>query len=106
MGKFQPGNPGGPGRPPKVVEDAQRSVLLELFSDAEERAVVKNMIAIAKRRNALQSSAAISAATWLWDRKYGKVKDQVELSGPGGGAIPIEVLIEVPREPVDSDGDA
>jgi len=81
MGKFQPGNPGGPGRPPKVVEDAQQSVLLDLFNEAEERAVVKNMIALAKRRNAMQAAAAISAATWLWDRKYGKVKEHLELSG-------------------------
>lgn len=81
MGKFQLGNPGGPGRPPKIVEEAQRSLLLELFNAAEERAIVKNMIALAKRKGAMQATAAISAATWLWDRKYGKVKDQVELSG-------------------------
>jgi len=81
MGKFQPGNPGGPGRPPKAVEDAQHSVLLELFNEAEERAIVANMIANAKRRGPLAATAAISAATWLWDRKYGKVKDQVEQSG-------------------------
>lgn len=81
MGKFQPGNPGGPGRPPKVVEDAQRSVLLELFNEREERAIVATMIANAKRRGTAAAPAAISAATWLWDRKYGKVKDHVELSG-------------------------
>lgn len=81
MGKFQPGNPGGPGRPPKVVEEAQRSLLLELFDEAAERSIVQNMIANAKRRGVAAAPSAISAATWLWDRKYGKVKDQVEVSG-------------------------
>lgn len=81
MGKFQPGNPGGPGRPPKVVEDAQRSILLELFNEQEERAIVQTMLANAKRRGVMAAPSAISAATWLWDRKYGKVKDQIELSG-------------------------
>lgn len=80
--KGQSGNPAG--RPPKVVEDAKQSVLLELFNEAEERAVVKNMLAIAKRKSAMTSAAAISAATWLWDRKYGKVKEQLELSGEIG----------------------
>lgn len=78
---FQKGHPGGPGRPPRAVEDAQHSVLLELFDEDAERAIVTNMIRIAKRGSIDTSNAAISAATWLWDRKYGKVKEKVELSG-------------------------
>lgn len=82
MGKFQPGQSGNPaGRPPKIVEDAKQSVLLELFNEVEERAIVKNMIANAKRRGVLAAPSATTAATWLWDRKYGKVKQHVELSG-------------------------
>lgn len=92
MGKFQPGNPGGPGRPPKIVEDAQRSVLLELFDEAAERAIVETMIANAKRRGALAAPSAIAAATWLWDRKYGKVKDAVD----HGGELIIRVIRERP----------
>ena len=71
---FEKGNPGGPGRPPKPVEDAKHSVLLDLFNEQEERAVVKAQIREAKKGNT-------TAATWLWDRKYGKVKEQVEQSG-------------------------
>jgi hypothetical protein len=78
---FEKGNPGGPGRPPKAVEDAKQSVLFELFDEKAERAIVLNMVKLAKRSGAMQATAAISAATWLWDRKYGKVKEQMELSG-------------------------
>jgi hypothetical protein len=78
---FQKGNPGGPGRPPKAVEDAKQSVLLELFDEGTERAIVANMIANAKRKGVLAAPSATAAATWLWDRKYGKVKDQIEQSG-------------------------
>lgn len=76
---FEKGQSGNPkGRPPKVVEDAQRSVLLRLFDEKAEEAVVKAMIAKAKSR---MDPGAVAAATWLWDRKYGKVKEQVESSG-------------------------
>jgi hypothetical protein len=71
---FQPGNPGGPGRPPKVVEDAKQSVLQRLFDESAEVAVVKAQI-----RKAKQGDTA--AASWLWDRKYGKVKEVVEQQG-------------------------
>lgn len=95
--KGQSGNPAG--RPPKAVEDAQRSVLLELFNETEERAIVKNMIANAKRKGIVAAPSATVAATWLWDRKYGKVRDRVEHSGPDGGPIVVrEVVIEVPAD--------
>lgn len=93
MSKFQPGQSGNPaGRPPKAVEDARQSVLLRLFNEQAETATVKAMIREAKRGN-------VAAFKELMDRKYGKVKDQVELSGPGGGPIVVrEVIVEVPSE--------
>lgn len=74
---FQPGKSGNPlGRPRKVVEEAKRSVLLELFNEDAERRIIQAMIDRAISR--INDSAAVSAATWLWDRKYGKVTEKNE----------------------------
>lgn len=79
MARFEKGQSGNPsGRPPKIVEDAQQSVLFELFDEKAERAIVMNMVRLAKSRIAPN---AVSAATWLWDRKYGKIKEVKEHSG-------------------------
>lgn len=56
-------------------------MLLELFDEEAERAIVKNMIANAKRTGVVAAHSAINAATWLWDRKYGKPKEFIEHSG-------------------------
>lgn len=67
------------GRKPKIVEDASQSILFELFDESQERATIQNMIAISQDKGTLgRSQAAISAATWLWERKYGKLTDKVE----------------------------
>lgn len=69
---FKPGQSGNPlGRKPRAVEDAQKSVLFELFDEKAERAVILAQIRVAKKGDT-------TAATWLWDRKYGKVKDRVD----------------------------
>jgi hypothetical protein len=67
----------GAGRKPKPVEDAGRAMLLELYAGEAERGVIVNMIAIASS----DSKQAVSAASWLDERKYGKVKDKVEHDG-------------------------
>lgn len=71
---FQKGNPGGPGRPPKIVEDAKQSVLLRLFDEKAEEAVVRAQINEAK-------SGSTVAATWLWERKFGKIKEALDHTG-------------------------
>ena len=69
---FQKGNKGGPGRPKKIVEAADQSLLEKLFDAEAEAMVIVNMITLAST----ESKAAVPAATWLWDRKYGKLGDR------------------------------
>lgn len=71
----------GAGRKPKPVEDAKHSALLSAFDAEAEKAVVANMIEIATSKNPAPGCSPVAAATWLWDRKYGKVKDQTEHTG-------------------------
>lgn len=76
---YQKGNPGGPGRPKKVVEEARLSLLKEIFNEDEERAVILNVMRIAKLKGKTTNQVAINASTWLWDRVYGKPKEYLEL---------------------------
>jgi hypothetical protein len=64
----------GAGRKPKVVEDAQQSILLAEFNADEERLAVRAVITRAKRGD-------VAAFKELMDRKYGKVKEHVEQVG-------------------------
>ncbi len=66
----------GAGRPRKIVEEMAQSVLLELFDERAERQIVEAMIKRAVW--SASDSASVSAATWLWDRKYGKITEKTE----------------------------
>lgn len=69
MGRFVKGQSGNPaGRAPRVVEDEQRSVLLQLFDERAERRVIMGMIEAA-------ADGDVAAFKALYERKYGKVKD-------------------------------
>ena len=74
---FTKGQTGGPGRPKKVVEQLDRAILLELYDEAAERLVILNMITTAS----MPGKQSVSAATWLDERKHGKVTEKVEQSG-------------------------
>ena len=69
MARFEKGKSGNPaGRAPRVVEAAQRSVLLDLFDENAERRVIRGMIEAA-------AGGDVGAFKALYERKYGKVKD-------------------------------
>lgn len=74
---FNGGRREGAGRKTKLIEDARQSVIFELFDDAAERLVVAGQIQLAA--SGVRGSTA--AAQWLFDRKYGKLKESVEQSG-------------------------
>jgi hypothetical protein len=72
MAQFQPGQSGNPaGRKPRVVEDAELSVLTRLFDTAAEEIVIMAMINAA-------ANGDVAAFKALYERKYGRVKDVVE----------------------------
>ncbi|KPV51006.1 hypothetical protein SE17_23685 [Kouleothrix aurantiaca] len=69
MARFVKGESGNPrGRAPRLVENAQRSVLLEMFDENAERRVIRGMIEAA-------ADGDVGAFKALYERKYGKVKD-------------------------------
>lgn len=72
MAKFQPGTSGNPaGRKPRVVEDAERSLVGRVFDDAAEMRAIAAMAALA-------CEGDVAAFKALMERKHGKVKDVVE----------------------------
>jgi hypothetical protein len=72
MAQFQPGQSGNPaGRKPRVVEDAELSLLARLFDAEAEQRVIRAMIEAAV-------GGDVAAFKALYERKYGRVKDIVE----------------------------
>lgn len=67
--KGQSGNP--KGRSPRVKEDLERKVLLEVYDEAAERDVITAMIGRAK-------GGDVKAAEFLDVRKYGTVTQKVQ----------------------------
>lgn len=90
---FQPGNCANPSGRPKLTPE-----LLELRELARQhtRAAVEAIIAIMQDGGA-PAGARVTAASEVLDRGWGRSMQSVEHAGPGGAAIPHEMLIEFVR---------
>lgn len=76
------------GRPRKYIEQGQYNVVLRVFDEVAEEKVVRAMIDKAVKYK------DVPAATWLWDRKYGKVVDRIQTDN--------DVIIRVVYEDADT----
>jgi hypothetical protein len=80
-GRFVKGEyQGGPGRPPRAVEESYLQTLQRVTSLDQWEAIVRKAIEQAKKGDNL-------ARKWLGDYLMGAPKQGVEMSGPEGGPI-------------------
>lgn len=88
---WKPGESGNPsGRPKsKVLSDAYRRLLEEPFPNDPQGRTHAELIALGQVREAIKGKTP--AAAEIADRTEGKARQAVELSGPGGSAIPLSI---------------
>ena len=85
MGRFQPGNPGGPGRPKLATEERYIRALTASVSIADWKEIVDKAVTQAKRGDS-------RARTWLSDYLLGKPLQRTEVTGQNGG--PLSLLMK------------
>jgi hypothetical protein len=76
-GKFAKGNKASPGRKPKAVEDDFIVLIDKAVKPEDWIEILDKAVVLAKRGDS-------RAREWLTERRFGKVKDQVEHSGDMG----------------------
>lgn len=81
---FKPGQSGNPGGRPKALKDVQD--LARKYTRRAVRALAETL------RNTPDDKARIAAAEALLNRAWGKPQQSVELGGPGGDKLVIEVV--------------
>lgn len=84
---FTKGNPGGPGRPKRTVEEKY----LKAFSDAFKPADIKEIVA-ALKKSAVRGD--VRAAQLLFSYGLGTPIQRNEISGAGGESIRISVSLK------------
>ena len=67
-GRFAPGNPGGPGRPPAATVHEHRTALVEAITPEDVRDIMAALVLKAK-------SGDIAAARLVLERIFGRVTD-------------------------------
>ena len=83
--KFQPGNPGGPGRPKKAIEERYVKSLYSVLKQSDWKEIVEKAIAQAKRGDH-------QARKWLSDYALGTPIQRIENTGADGGPIVTQVI--------------
>lgn len=82
---FQIGNPGGPGRPKKAVEDKYLKSLFSVLKQDDWKDIVDMAIKQAKRGDH-------QARKWLSDYALGTPVQRIENTGEGGGPIVTQII--------------
>lgn len=96
-GQFEKGHklaPGGAregaGRKPDVVKQSLADLMDSTITLADRRAILKAVVEQAKLGD-------VRAATFIFDRLYGKPKETIEMSGSDDNTRPIIVNIAPPQ---------
>ena len=95
---FRPGQSGNPGGRPKGAV-VLAALIREQTADGAE--LVDFMLNVLRGRRKAPLRLRMEAAAWLADRGFGKALQQLELGGPGGERLLIEI-----KYPDDADPDA
>lgn len=91
------GKRAGAGRKTRVVEQNLNELLKECATDEEMKEVVRLLVLDSKHT---AFSIRQEARKLLLAYKYGRPVDRLELSGEGGGPIPITIIEPVKPESI------
>lgn len=87
--RFKKGKPGGPGRPKLSLLSAATKEWLGLTN--EKTGKTNAELCVEAVGQAVVGKADVHAFNALSDRSEGKPRSNVHISGPSGGAIPIQI---------------
>lgn len=85
-GRFAKGNPGGPGRKPRVIEEGYLDLFCESVPPARAKKIIEKAASQAEHGDA-------KAREWLFNYLAGKPADKIQVSGAGGSAF--RVVIDI-----------
>ena len=93
-GRFVKGHKGGPGRPPRPVEEKYLKVMARTVKASDWQKIIEVGISRAK-------AGDLGWARFLAEYLMGKPLQRTEVTGEGGGPIETritEVVVEIPRD--------
>lgn len=79
----------GAGRKPGSITSLKKISATEILAGIDEYAVWNGFV------RSEDENVALKAMIYLTDRRDGKAKQLIEASGPGGGAIPVSLEIDL-----------